>query len=131
VAHYKVGNARRRQGNLNEALESFRTSLAIVERLAVADPSNATWQRDLAFSHSNIGLVHRIQSNSAEALTEFRKGRMVIAALAGRSSGLEQWKKDLAWFDQQIATLESQARPTLQGPGALWGLPSGMIWPTR
>jgi hypothetical protein len=35
---------------LGLALEAFRQSLAIAERLASADPSNATWQRDLEIS---------------------------------------------------------------------------------
>ena len=36
------------QGNLPEALKSYRDSLAIAERLAQSDPGNAGWQRDLS-----------------------------------------------------------------------------------
>ena len=39
------------QGNLPEALKAFRDSLAIVDRLAKADPGNAGWQRDLSVSY--------------------------------------------------------------------------------
>ena len=35
------------QGNLAEALTSYRKGLAIIERLAKADPDNIGWQRDL------------------------------------------------------------------------------------
>jgi hypothetical protein len=38
------------QGNLPEALKSFRDGLAIKDRLAKADPGNAGWQRDLIIS---------------------------------------------------------------------------------
>ena len=38
------------QGNLPEALKSYRDGLAIRERLAKADPGNAGWQRDLSVS---------------------------------------------------------------------------------
>jgi tetratricopeptide (TPR) repeat protein len=43
------------QGNLAEALKSFRDGLAIFERLAKADPNNAGWQRDLQFTIGRIG----------------------------------------------------------------------------
>lgn len=35
------------QGDLTGVLREYRESLAIRERLAVLDPSNAGWQRDL------------------------------------------------------------------------------------
>jgi hypothetical protein len=38
------------QGDLPGALESYRASMAIAERLAKSDPNNAGWQRDLAWS---------------------------------------------------------------------------------
>ena len=40
------------QGQLDDALAAYRASLAIRERLAAADPSNAGWQRDLSVSHN-------------------------------------------------------------------------------
>jgi hypothetical protein len=39
------------QGNLPEALKSFRDGLSIRDRLAQADPGNAGWQFDLVASH--------------------------------------------------------------------------------
>ena len=42
------------QGDLPEALQAYRDSLAIAERLAAADPSNAEWQRDLSVSYEKI-----------------------------------------------------------------------------
>jgi hypothetical protein len=38
------------QGNLPEALKSFRDSLAVMDRLAKAAPGNAVWQRDFIVS---------------------------------------------------------------------------------
>jgi hypothetical protein len=43
------------QGNLPEALENYRASLATGERLAKADHGNAGWQDDLAASHGKLG----------------------------------------------------------------------------
>ena len=38
------------QGKLDEALKSYRDSLAIAERLAASDPSNTGWQNDVQYS---------------------------------------------------------------------------------
>jgi hypothetical protein len=38
------------QGDLKAPLKSYSDSLAIMERLAKADPDNAGWQRDLSVS---------------------------------------------------------------------------------
>ena len=47
VAYIKMGDVLMAQGNLAEALTSYRKGLAIIERLAKADPDNTGWQRDL------------------------------------------------------------------------------------
>jgi hypothetical protein len=51
VSYDRVGDVLKAQGNLPEALKSFRDSLAIRDRLAKADPGNAEWQVDLVVSH--------------------------------------------------------------------------------
>ncbi len=45
------------QGDLAGALSAYRAALAIAERLAASDPTNAGWQRDLSVSHDRIGDV--------------------------------------------------------------------------
>jgi hypothetical protein len=50
VSYDRVGDVLVAQGNLPEALKSFRDGLAIRDRLAKADPGNAGWQRDLIVS---------------------------------------------------------------------------------
>ena len=42
------------QGDLPGALQSYRTAMAIRERLAEADPDNVGWQRDYAVSLSRL-----------------------------------------------------------------------------
>ena len=51
VSYERVGDVLVAQGNLPEALKSFRDGLAIADRLAKADPGNAGWQRDLSVSY--------------------------------------------------------------------------------
>ena len=69
------------QGNLPEALKTFRDGLAIRERLAQADPGNAGWQRDLAVSHERIGDVERDLDHPAEAQTAFGRALAIYESL--------------------------------------------------
>jgi hypothetical protein len=50
VSCERIGDVLVAQGNLAEALKSFRDGLAIAERLAQSDPGNAGWQFDLVVS---------------------------------------------------------------------------------
>jgi eukaryotic-like serine/threonine-protein kinase len=45
----------RDQGDLAGALQAFRADLAIAERLAADDPSQAGWQRDMIVSYAKLG----------------------------------------------------------------------------
>ena len=59
MSYIKIGNVLVAQGNLPEALKSFRDSLAIRDRLAKADPDNAGWQRDLSVSYAKLANAYR------------------------------------------------------------------------
>ena len=54
VSYDRVGDVLVAQGNLPEALKTFRDGLAIRDRLAKSDPGNAGWQRDLIVSYVKI-----------------------------------------------------------------------------
>ena len=69
----KVGDVLVAQGNLPEALNSFRDSLAIAERLAKSDPGNAGWQRDLSVSYIKVGDVLVAQGDLPEALKSYQR----------------------------------------------------------
>jgi tetratricopeptide (TPR) repeat protein len=58
----------------------FRESLAIRERLAMTDPSNARWQRDLKVAYTNVGELLQAQHEFASAVEAYR----AILALAER-----------------------------------------------
>ena len=59
---------------LPAALRHYRSSLAIRERLAQADPGNAAWQRDLSVSYDRIGDVMVAQGDRAGARKLYRDG---------------------------------------------------------
>ena len=93
------------QGNLPEALKSYRDGLAIADRLAKADPGNAGWQRDLSMSYSKLAGAFRKAGDNAMALDALRQGRAIMLRMTSLSPDNAAWKRDLAWFDGQIAEL--------------------------
>jgi hypothetical protein len=54
-AYCLSGDVYSAQGKLEAAQDAYGESLAISLRLAEADPSNASWQRQLAVAHGNVG----------------------------------------------------------------------------
>ncbi len=102
VSHNKIGDVLVAQGNLAQALESYRASLAIFERLAGADPGNAGWQRDLSVSHDKIGDVLVAQGNLAQALESYRASLAITERLAGADPGNAGWQRDLSVSHDKI-----------------------------
>src|SRR5207244_738765 len=82
VAYDEVGDVLVAQGNLAEALQSYRHGLAVREQLVKADPTNAGWQRDLLVSYDKVGDVLVAQGNLAEALQSYRDGLAIREPLA-------------------------------------------------
>ena len=70
------------QGNLSDALKSFREGLAIAERLSMGNPDNAGWQRDLSVSHAKIGDVLVAEGSLPEGLKAFHDGLTIRERLA-------------------------------------------------
>jgi hypothetical protein len=80
VSFSKVGDVQGARGNLAPALDSYRASLAIAERLARADPGNAGWQRDLWVSLWRLARIDRGAVSWAQVLEtmEAMKARGVL-----------------------------------------------------
>jgi len=91
------------QGNLAEALKSYRDSLTIRARLAEADQGNAGWQRDLSVSYAKLADVSQRMGRAADALAALRQGQAIMTRLTKLSPDNAHWRQDLAWFDGQIA----------------------------
>jgi len=69
---------------LSEALESYRASLAIGERLAKQDPGNAVWQRDLVVSYYKLADLAEKQGAKPAALDNYRKAQAIVSAMSDR-----------------------------------------------
>jgi predicted negative regulator of RcsB-dependent stress response len=85
ISYDRVGDVLVKQGNLPEALKSYRAGLAIAERLAGSDAGNADWQRDLSVSNNKIGDVLVKQGNLPEALKSYRAGLAIRERLERRT----------------------------------------------
>jgi tetratricopeptide (TPR) repeat protein len=96
------------QGDLAGALKSYRDALAIVERLAKSDPSNASLQSDLGTAYANLASAFRKGSDNAKALVALRQGRTIIERLTKLSPDNAVWKHSLAWYNGQITELARQ-----------------------
>ena len=107
---------------LKDALQSFKASLAIAERLAAADPDNAGWQRGLSVSHNKIGDVQSAQGNLKDALESFKASLAIRERLAAADPGNAGWQRDLAVSHGRVALVQSQIGDTGE---ALEGLRQG------
>ena len=94
------------QGDLAAALKSFRDSLAIMERLAQSDPSNAGWQRDLSVSYDKVGDVQEAQGDLEAALKSYRDGLAIKRTLAQSDPGNAAWQRDLSVSYKKVGDVQ-------------------------
>jgi tetratricopeptide (TPR) repeat protein len=86
-----LGTALIALGHHAEAVTAFRETLAIRKRLAAADPSNASWQRDLAKSYYVVGLALVAQGHPTEAFTAFDSSLALSKQLVESDPGNSSW----------------------------------------
>lgn len=67
-----MGRIRQKQGNFTSALETYRKSLAICEKLSL-ELGTPQSRRDLAVSYNLVGDILQEQGNFTDALEMFRK----------------------------------------------------------
>jgi tetratricopeptide (TPR) repeat protein len=96
VAYDEVGDVLVAQGNLPEALRSFRDGLAIAERLAKTEPDNADSQRNLSVVYISIGNTLMAQGNLPAALQSFRDGLAIAERLARVVPNNAGWQRNLS-----------------------------------
>jgi hypothetical protein len=59
MSHNGIGRVYQAQGRLAEALGEFEAELAVAERLAAYDPTNARWQQDLTDARITVDRLRR------------------------------------------------------------------------
>ena len=104
MSYDKVGDVQMAQGNLPEALKSYRDSLAIRERLAKSDPQQhglATRSRRELFKARRTYIV--VSNDRGDVLAALRQGQAIMDRLTKLWPDNADWKNELAWFENQIA----------------------------
>jgi tetratricopeptide (TPR) repeat protein len=96
ASYERVGDVLVAQGNLPEALKTFRDGLAIRDRLAKSDPGNAGWQRDLYSALWYVADVENRQGDLTAALPKLTAGRDIMERLAKSDPGNAEWQRDLS-----------------------------------
>jgi tetratricopeptide (TPR) repeat protein len=105
------GDAAQTYGDLPEALNAHRAGLAIRERLAAADPSNAGWQRDLSVSQNKVGDVLSAQGRLDDALSAYRASLAIAERLAAADASNAGWQRDLSVSQEKLGSvLSAQGR---------------------
>jgi len=92
----KLGDVLLAQGDPGGALAAYQNALAIAQRMAAADPSNAPWQRDLAVCHSRLGKALRAQGDLRGALAAYQNALANAQRLAAADSSDSGLQRDLS-----------------------------------
>src|SRR5262249_11361440 len=108
---FLLGDVLQTKGRLDEALTAFREALAIFQRLASTDPSNASWQRSLSVAHSRVGDVLQAQGQLDQALVAFREAFAISQHLASTDPSNASWQRDLAVAHSRVGdVLQAQGQ---------------------
>ena len=76
-------------------MAAYRESLAIAERLAATDPSNADWQRDLSFAQARVGGALQTQGQMEEAAVAINLAVVTAERLATTDHGVVMYREML------------------------------------
>ncbi len=92
----ELGDAQRIAGQSSAALLSYRAAGAIAETLAVRNPTDTQWQRDISASHNRIGNMLLAHGDGPGALAAFRKGLAITEILAAPDPANTLGQRDLS-----------------------------------
>jgi len=95
-AHCLIGDVAGAQGRLPEAYEAFGRSLTISQQLAVQEPHNTSWQRELAVVHSRVADVLQKRGQLVEAQAAFEQSLALSQRLVDQDPSSVVWQRDLA-----------------------------------
>ena len=102
-----IGRVLATQGVLNEAIESYRHSLSVMQHVAASVPANVYKQRSLSLIYFRLGNVLLEKGAVNEALENYHQSLL----LSGRIVSLEPlnpgWQRDLADISITIADVLS------------------------
>lgn len=116
LAYFRLGDARREQGNPTGALEAFEKSVVLFESLAAADANNTLVRRDAAQAYKNIGYVYqdfagketgdKRKADLQNALENYRRALEILLSLETRNALAEFDRKFLEEMKSKVENLK-------------------------
>jgi tetratricopeptide (TPR) repeat protein len=107
VAGNELGDVLVQAGDLAGARERYQASLAVAERLAVANPGSAQAQRDLSVSLERLGDVLVQAGDLAGARERYQASLAVLERLAAANPGSAEAQRDVVASLWRLASLEA------------------------
>ncbi len=107
ISRGKIGDVLRKQERLDEALESYKSSFAILKHFAKKEAYNPRWQRDRAVSHSKIGNTLAQQRNLRQAFRRHCTALKIRQCLAAANTENPTWQRDLAVSHNRVGDMLS------------------------
>jgi phage tail protein X len=83
-------------GDRPDALAAYEEGLAIMRKVAAANPGNAQWQRDLAVNLRQVGNVRLAAGDRPGALAAYEEGLAIMRKVAAAHPANAQWQSDLS-----------------------------------
>jgi tetratricopeptide (TPR) repeat protein len=68
----KIGDVQQAVGDVDDAITTYRTALAVIERVSAAAPRNRSWRRDVANTQRRIGQALAAKKDFDGALEQFK-----------------------------------------------------------
>jgi tetratricopeptide (TPR) repeat protein/tRNA A-37 threonylcarbamoyl transferase component Bud32 len=105
AACFRVGNIRRRLGQLKEAEAAYRASQERYARLATDFPAVPAYRQRLAQSHNNLGVLLAEAGRLKEAAGEYRQAEDLYQQLAHDFPAVPEYRQDLAGNHANLGNL--------------------------
>ncbi len=101
----QIGEVRRDQGNLPDALAAFAESLSMARSLSERNPRNGPWQKRYGEAHFWVGYVLSEQGDAAAAIEHIRQYKAVAEGLVEREPESDEWQLELAYGHSSLGSL--------------------------
>ncbi len=109
ITYMSIGIALADSGKVAEGIESFRKVSDILQKLADANPANASVQQDLARSYGNSGVACVRMGQLSEALEVSRKGLAISQKLVDDNPAVTAFQYGLCFDQLNMVTLLSDS----------------------
>jgi serine/threonine-protein kinase len=105
TAHYWVGYAAQRGGDMQKALAEWRAYLAIAESLSKQYPKNEEYELERAYGHGNVGVALEALGSYDEALGHYRQSLEIKQARLDRDPKKASLRTDVAASTNKVAVV--------------------------